>query len=68
MFDELADNFFEIMKEGHTGVLYAIADGCKRLSAKQGPFVNVRNLNFNVIKLLITSISEHYEMFQLFRT
>ncbi|XP_044746447.1 nucleolar protein 9 [Coccinella septempunctata] len=47
MFDELADHFSEIIKEGHTGVIWAIADGCKRLTAKQGPFVNsiLKSLN-----------------------
>lgn len=43
MFDELDDHFKEIIDMGHTGVILAIAETCKRLSAKQGPFVQVQN-------------------------
>lgn len=41
MFDELQDSFLDILNCGHTGVLLALAQTCKRLVAKQGAFVQV---------------------------
>lgn len=41
MFDELQNKFKEILESGHSGVLLAIAQTCKRLSAKQGSFMQV---------------------------
>lgn len=43
MFDELADSFEDILKCGHSGVILSIAQACRKLSAKQGSFVQVRN-------------------------
>ncbi|KAK9872390.1 hypothetical protein WA026_017848 [Henosepilachna vigintioctopunctata] len=40
IFEELADHFQEIINEGHTGVIWALAEGCKRICTKQGPFFN----------------------------
>ncbi|XP_045483377.1 nucleolar protein 9-like [Harmonia axyridis] len=50
IFDELADHFANIIQEGHTGIIWAIADGCKRLSSKQGPFVNSLMKAFNCLE------------------
>lgn len=41
MFDELQDSFKEILEAGHSGVLLALCQTCKRLLAKQGSFVQV---------------------------
>lgn len=41
MFDELQDSFGEILESGHSGVLLAIAQTCKRLSARQSSFIQV---------------------------
>ncbi|KAJ8925549.1 hypothetical protein NQ315_009389 [Exocentrus adspersus] len=38
MFDELTD-FESIFEAGHSGIILALAQTCKRLSAKQGSFV-----------------------------
>ncbi|KAL3287548.1 hypothetical protein HHI36_002016 [Cryptolaemus montrouzieri] len=46
IFDEMADHYQDIIKEGHTGVIWALAEGCKRFSTKQGPFFN------NILKAL----------------
>lgn len=43
MFDELADAFADILKSGHSGVILSVAQGCKKLSAKQGSFMQVRS-------------------------
>ncbi|CAG9762851.1 unnamed protein product [Ceutorhynchus assimilis] len=47
LFDELMDNFQDIIKQGHPGVLLAICQNCKRLSARQGPFIQslIKSLN-----------------------
>ncbi|KAJ8957662.1 hypothetical protein NQ318_017554 [Aromia moschata] len=47
MFDELSDHFAEIIEAGHTGVILALAQTCKRLCAKQGSFVQnlMKSLN-----------------------
>lgn len=47
MFDELQNDFKEILECGHTGVLLALAQTCKRLTAKQSSFVKVA-VFFNV--------------------
>ncbi|KAF5290920.1 hypothetical protein FQR65_LT11502 [Abscondita terminalis] len=39
MFDELSDHFSEILDLGHSGVILALGQGCKRLTTKQGVFV-----------------------------
>ncbi|KAK4886040.1 hypothetical protein RN001_002311 [Aquatica leii] len=39
MFDELSGSLNEIIDVGHTGVILALGQGCKRLSTKQGVFV-----------------------------
>lgn len=39
MFDELSGSLNEIIDVGHTGVILALGQGCKRLSSKQGVFV-----------------------------
>ncbi|GLV36333.1 uncharacterized protein CBL_08827 [Carabus blaptoides fortunei] len=39
MFDELASSFEDILVCGHSGVILAIGQTCKRLSAKQGNFI-----------------------------
>ncbi|XP_018569686.1 nucleolar protein 9 [Anoplophora glabripennis] len=39
MFDELANDFQQIIETGHSGVILALAQTCKRLTAKQGSFV-----------------------------
>ncbi|CAH0550818.1 unnamed protein product [Brassicogethes aeneus] len=39
MFDELADSFLEIVEAGHSGVILSLGQSCKRLSAKQGNYV-----------------------------
>uniref|UniRef100_A0A6P7FTK4 Nucleolar protein 9 n=1 Tax=Diabrotica virgifera virgifera TaxID=50390 RepID=A0A6P7FTK4_DIAVI len=39
IFDELVDHFPEIIKVGHSGVILALAEACKRLCTKQGSFV-----------------------------
>lgn len=44
MFDELLENFREILEAGHSGVLLALCQTCKRLLAKQGSFVQVNCL------------------------
>lgn len=41
MFDELQENFRDILECGHSGVLLALAQTCKRLSTRQGIFVQV---------------------------
>lgn len=41
MFDELADAFQDILLAGHSGVILSVAQACKKLSAKQGSFVQV---------------------------
>ncbi|RZC39239.1 hypothetical protein BDFB_004216 [Asbolus verrucosus] len=39
IFDELVNSFGDIVKCGHTGVIWALAQGCKKFAAKQGSFV-----------------------------
>lgn len=39
MFDELENDFEQIITTGHTGVILALSQTCKRLTAKQGSFV-----------------------------
>ncbi|KAK5647264.1 hypothetical protein RI129_002156 [Pyrocoelia pectoralis] len=39
MFDELSDSYSTILESGHSGVILALAQGCKRLLTKQGSFV-----------------------------
>lgn len=39
MFDELCNNFKEIIEAGHTGIIWALAQSCKNLASKQGSFV-----------------------------
>lgn len=41
MFDELGDHFDEVIEKGHPAVVLALAEACKRLSSKQGPFIQV---------------------------
>lgn len=41
MFDELKDSFGEILESGHSGVLLALAQTCKRLTARQNKFIQV---------------------------
>ncbi|XP_050307325.1 nucleolar protein 9 [Anthonomus grandis grandis] len=38
IFEELHNNFQEILEKGHPAVLLALCEGCKRLSSKQGAF------------------------------
>lgn len=46
MFDELADHFQEIIGAGHSGVVLSLGQACKKLSAKQGNFVQVLYIKF----------------------
>lgn len=39
LFDELADHMWEIIEKGHPAVILALAQGCKKLSTKQGSFI-----------------------------
>lgn len=39
IFDEIAGHFEDVLASGHTGVIFAISEGCKRLMTKQGCFV-----------------------------
>ncbi|KAK3918271.1 Nucleolar protein 9 [Frankliniella fusca] len=39
LFDELAPGMDKIIASGRSGVLLALCQACKRLSAKQGPFI-----------------------------
>lgn len=39
VFDELAEHFEGILEAGHSGILFSLAQTCKRLSARQGIFV-----------------------------
>nr|XP_023015170.1 nucleolar protein 9 isoform X1 [Leptinotarsa decemlineata]XP_023015171.1 nucleolar protein 9 isoform X2 [Leptinotarsa decemlineata] len=39
IFDELVGHFGEIIEAGHSGVLLALAQSCKRMCTKQGSFV-----------------------------
>lgn len=41
MFDELKNSFGEILESGHSGVLLALAQTCKRLKARQNKFIKV---------------------------
>ncbi|CAG9859050.1 unnamed protein product [Phyllotreta striolata] len=38
-FDELAEHFKRIIEVGHSGIILALAEACKRHSTKQGSFV-----------------------------
>ncbi|KAK0179238.1 hypothetical protein PV327_008047 [Microctonus hyperodae] len=40
IFDELSDHLNSIIEKQYTGVLSSLANGCLRLQAKQGPFIN----------------------------
>ncbi|XP_022913742.2 nucleolar protein 9 [Onthophagus taurus] len=55
IFDELNDHFEEIINNGHSGVLFALSEGCKNLSSKQGGFIQ------NLMKSLHCSESEDKE-------
>lgn len=46
MFNELADHYEDILKEGHSGVILALGQGCKKFLTKQGTFTQ------NLIKAL----------------
>lgn len=39
MFNELIDHFDEILTAGHSGILMALSQSCRRLGSKQGAFV-----------------------------
>ncbi|XP_044264498.1 nucleolar protein 9 [Tribolium madens] len=39
MFDELCNNFKEIIEAGHTGIIWGLAQSCKNLASKQGSFM-----------------------------
>ncbi|KAB0804765.1 hypothetical protein PPYR_01735 [Photinus pyralis] len=39
MFDELSESYSTILESGHSGVVLAVGQGCKRLLTKQGSFV-----------------------------
>lgn len=45
MFDELGKALEAIISAGNTGVVLALAEGCKRFAAKQGLFVQVKILS-----------------------
>lgn len=47
MFDELVNDFEQIIKAGHSGILLALAQTCTRLSTKQGSFVQNLMKSFN---------------------
>lgn len=47
MFDEVIEQLPEILSAGHSGVLLAIAQGCKKLCTKQGSFVQNLMKAFN---------------------
>ena len=56
MFDELAPGLEKVLTSGRSGVFLALCQACKRLSAKQGPFIEVLevyvvNLKFNKTQL-----------------
>lgn len=41
MFDEIDGRFNEILEAGHTGVILAVGEGCRKFCVKQGNFVQV---------------------------
>ena len=41
IFEELDSSFKQILDSGHSGVILAVGEACKRLIAKQGPFIQV---------------------------
>lgn len=47
MFDEISTNFLAILEKGNLGVIASVADACKRLQARQGPFVNAMAKTLN---------------------
>ncbi|KAJ3648045.1 hypothetical protein Zmor_019881 [Zophobas morio] len=59
IFDELGDNFSDIIKVGHTGIIWALAQSCKRLATKQGIFMQ------NLMKSLDCSADERQSQFIL---
>ncbi|KAL7298444.1 hypothetical protein TKK_0008232 [Trichogramma kaykai] len=40
IFDEIVEHFNSILSKSYTGVFAALAKGCWKLQAKQGPFIN----------------------------
>ncbi|XP_034950945.1 nucleolar protein 9 [Chelonus insularis] len=40
IFEEISEDFNEILEKQHTGVVLSLANACLRLQTKQGPFVN----------------------------
>ncbi|CAH1116784.1 unnamed protein product [Phaedon cochleariae] len=56
IFEELVDHLDDIIQAGHMGVILCIAQACKRLSSKQGSFVQ------SMMKILNCSEPEERQM------